>query len=526
MTYPGSSLYPSSSTFPGSGGWAGGTGAIEVAGTSGSFSSASGATWAGTVATIRVTGVSGVFVQNLPGLYPSDTQYPSDGLYPGVPGAAFQGSQATIAVVGTSGVFAGDGTTPPTVSEEGLSYLLTSARGPILRANGGPVLVDRTVVPAVSVPTDPILTAVPYSIDVCVNWVKVGEVLGGSFDGVIRHLAVGEWTLEGFVDSVELQPDVRLEDVDTLRVVQGSVLLYGGYVTTIEIAESGDGDRFVMNGLDLWAPLAWMIAFPHPSMLPPWPDSHDIRFGAASTVAAGYIRDNAGTTAIEDRQYWPISIVDGDTGDAKEWSARLQPLNDLIARICTDGGITCRPRLGFDGSITYWLGHSEDRSASAVLSDKDALVGIRKVYTKAKATYVVAGGQGELTNRMFATARSTGGRRIEMFSDQASLTSPSELQAAAVAAVTVNADDLTVQAEITDRAAADFAYLNKYDVGDLVAVEIDFVRYPIPVTAVAFHISPERSVVRPTLGSASLNKLTGLLRDVADLQSRFDTQIA
>lgn len=374
-----------------------------------------------------------------------------------------------------------------------------------------------------------------YTIDLCVNWTRIGEAITCSFDGVIRHLAPGEWTLTGHVDGVELQAGFTLADVDTIRVVDDAVgrVVFGGYVATVAsgvgglvIVSNGNGSTFTMKGPDLWLPLQSRLAYPTPSTEAPWATGHDERTGVASTVATGYISDNVGPSALTARRV-PMTITDGLVGTSGTWSARLQPLSDLVARVCADGAITCRATVGFDGGITYTLTKPRDRTATGVLSDQGDLTNVQTSNLPATATYVIAGGQGDLEARTFATIGTAAGiARREVFSDQSSLTTPAEVAQAAATALAAGAATIGVRSDITPVAAQRMVFIDDYDIGDILAVEIDSIRYPVAVSSVAIHIGPTRSVALPSFAPAATSPVTGILRDIADLQSRFQTQIA
>lgn len=411
------------------------------------------------------------------------------------------------------------------------SYLRTLAADRIVTLGGDPIVIDGGLTPLATVDFP---VGASYAIDLCVGWAKVAECVTGTLDAIVRHLALGEWSLTGYVDDIDFEGAFTLADVDTVRVVQGSTIVFGGYVAPVtsgvgglDVVETAQGTTFTLKGADLWSLLAGRVAYPTPATNPPWAGGHDDRVGVASTVAAGYIRDNLGSGALAARQVPGLALVDGAAGLSGTWSARLQPLDKLIARVCADGGITCRATVDFVGNVTYTLGPARDRSDTVVLSDQGGLTGVHRVTATAVATFVVAGGQGELAARTFATAgTATGALRREVFSDQTSLATSTEVQQAANATLAADAETLTVAAQVADVAALGLTYLANYDVGDIIAAEIDGVRYPVSVDAVTLHIGVDRAVVRPVLGRGALNLVAGLLRDVADLQTRFDTQIA
>lgn len=373
-----------------------------------------------------------------------------------------------------------------------------------------------------------------FTIDLCVGWAKVGEVVDGTLDAVVRNLARGEYTLAGAVDAVELDGGSKLSDIDTIRVVRDADIVFPGYVSPVtsgvgglQIVKDAGGDKFTLTGPDAWSVLNSRVAYPTPSTGPPWVDAWDVRSGLASTVAAAYILNNAGVSATVDRRIAGLSVVDGLAGLAGSWSARLQPLDQLIARICNEGGITCRLTVDFAGALTATLRKPTDRRASIILFDEGDLTKVQTIKTPQAATFVVSGGQGTLTARTFATAgTATGAARREVFSDQTSLATSTEVQQSANATLAGAAPTFTVRAEIVDAATQRLQYLIDYDIGDTIAAEIDTVRYPVVVDGVTIHVGSDRAVIRPVLGAATPDLTTGLIRDVADLQSRFDTQIA
>lgn len=388
--------------------------------------------------------------------------------------------------------------------------------------------------PAIAAPEPPVFPRHLYTIDLCRNWVRIAEAPAATFDGVIRNLALGEWRLTGAVAGLAFQGAYTLTDVDTIRIVRDADIVYAGYVASVAsgvggltIVSTGDGDQFTLTGADAWSVLASRVAYPTPTTAPPWAASWDVRTGLASTCAAGYITANTGAGTIADRQIAGLTVVDGAVGLSGSWSARLQPLDQLVARVCRDGHITCRLTVGYTGALTVTLRSPNDRRATVVISDQGGLTRIEHIILPPSSTYVIAGGQGDLNARTFATAgTATGTARREVFSDQSSLSTLTEVQQAATTAQAAAGATLTVRAEITDTAAAGLRYLADYDIGDTIAVEINYVRYPVVIESVTFHVSTERSVVRPVLGDAAPDLVTGLIRDVAGLQSRFDTQIS
>jgi hypothetical protein len=393
--------------------------------------------------------------------------------------------------------------------------------------------------PALAMPT-------PWSIDLCQAWERIGTVDAYEFTGVTRNHELGEWTLSCAAGSVEwgtFEGDDgtetwRPEDVDTIRLVEGRTIRYAGYVGAPTGASSGtggldrvqalDGERLTWSGPDLWDVLERRLAYPDPSSGPPWAVAHDERSGLASTALAGYLADNLGNTAVADRQVPGFAVIDGNVGPSGEWSARLQTLGALTRRICQDAGITCRLTVSFEGEITATITEGRDLSDTWTLSDQGDLVSIVTREVPETVTAVIAGGQGEGTARVFRAADKgdTGEARREVFSDQSALAASSEVQLAANAVNAAGSATWSVQAETTDETAALLAVGVDVQIGDRVAAIVAGRRFVVPITAATFEVTADRQVVRPTLGTAVPDELTGLIRDVAGLTDRLDTTIA
>lgn len=397
-------------------------------------------------------------------------------------------------------------------------------------AIAGDYLPD-VVVLAPDPPTYPDLL---YTIDLCHDWVRIGEAPAAVFDAVTRNLALGEWRLVGAVAALDFQTGHTLTDVNTIRIVRDKDIVYSGYVASVasgtgglHLVETADGQQFTLTGGDAWSVLNSRICYPTPATPPPWADSHDVRTGLASTAAAGYITANTGGATFAERQIPGLTVIDELAGSTGSWSARLQPLDQQVARVCRDGGITCRFVVDYAGAITATLRNPANRAGSIVISDQGDLTNIQHIVVPATATYVVSGGQGNLTARTFATAgTATGTARRERFDDESALSTATEVAQSATTKLAQGAATLTVRCELTDFAASKLRWLLDYDIGDTIAVEIDDVRYPVPIESVTFHIGPDRAVIRPVLGDAAPDLVTGLIRDVASLQNRFETTIA
>lgn len=374
-----------------------------------------------------------------------------------------------------------------------------------------------------------------YSLEVCVDFVRIGTASAWRFDGVVRRLAAGEWQLSVPLAGLDINPtlirsinSVVVADPDDQIVFAGLMRPIGSSSGSMVRFDTADGTRLVFDGVDLFGVLAVRQAWPTPAELPPWTDAYDVRTGVGSTVAAEFIEYNIGVDAIDARKVVGLEVVDPIVGTESTWSARLQRLDELVGRICRDSGVTCRAVLTPDREIRFVFESPSDRSASVLFTDQGDLISSERMFAQPSATYVVAAGQGELTDRDFAVADSgaTGIGRTESVYEAVNTSTMAGLFTSATTQLGLSAAATSVDAEIATGAAQRIRYLHEYNVGDWIGVEIDGERDTAQVEAVRFTLTANDSRVVPVLGRRASNAAVHLLRDVEDLQSRFDRSIS
>ena len=387
-----------------------------------------------------------------------------------------------------------------------------------------------------------------WSVDLCAGWARIGQLQNDAFafNGVERFNELGEWTLEfpdaapawsWYDDDDGVSVAYTPRDVDTIRLVEDGVVRYAGFVAEPSQGNGGverkydvAGVRWSMGGPDIWDLLRRRLAFPVPATATPssWASSHDVNTGVASTVLANYFADNLGSTALAARQITGFSVVDGTVGASGTWSARLQTLYELARRILADAELTIRWTVSVTGGITASIQAPRNLSESVVLSDQDDLTQIHTRSFPVKSTWVLAGGDGEGTGRIFASADAgvSGLDRRERFVNASSLTENYEVQAIAAANQRVDAETWMATGEIADAVTERLGFGRTIFVGDKVTIQATGQRFTIPITSIAWSVTPERQVVRPTLGESTPDALKGLLKDVADLEARTENEIA
>jgi hypothetical protein len=202
-------------------------------------------------------------------------------------------------------------------------------------------------------------------------------------------------------------------------------------------------------------------------------------------------------------------------------------LSDLVKKVCSDGGVVCRFDYS-DGAPVARIYPPADWSDSYILSDKGDLSRIEVRHQPKAATWTIAAGSGEGVNRLFQLSNfgGSGMDRIESFSDQSSIGTTTPLYAAAYNHNIEHAAQMFVTVDVADDAADRVPFGTVVSIGDLIGIEVDEVRYVVPVTELRYEVNAQHQRVLPTLGTATPDALTGLIKDVANLTSRFGQDIA
>lgn len=172
-------------------------------------------------------------------------------------------------------------------------------------------------------------------------------------------------------------------------------------------------------------------------------DDYDNRTGAAESVIKAYVNMNAGPGALfARRSITPVSIEwDQGRGSTVKASARMDNLLELIAGLCTAGGLGFRVVFGSGNTLEFQVYAPVDRSGSAKFgAELGNLVSYEYTEEASTATAAVIGGGGDGISRTFreivdTTAQTEWTHRTEVFLDQRDTTDAAELDQAGAAAV-------------------------------------------------------------------------------------------
>lgn len=370
------------------------------------------------------------------------------------------------------------------------------------------------------------------TIDLCDNsFSRLWEVGTGTFEGVLRANEPGEWRLETHLD--EIPPDVLMQ-VEAIMVRDAHRILFCGYRQPVSDSAGGTarrlddrGRRVSIEGMDCWIWMTSRVVFPDPDTEEPWAVATDARDGVGGTKLAEYLMKNIGSTALTDRRIPDLEVMSEAVGASGRWSGRLQRLSDLAKRIADESGLVVEPRITIHRVPQVHVREASDRSAEVVIADIADLAFAEQRDVPARSTWVLAAGSGTGASRMFRTAGGgTGFARRERVVEATSVTTSNELHQIAEANRRNDGFAFYVTGRLNEHAVEQYQYLEDYELGDIVTVQVRGIRFPVPISAVTIRVSPERTVQTPTLGTYTPNLITAMQRRLLGIDERFGQNIA
>ena len=128
---------------------------------------------------------------------------------------------------------------------------------------------------------------------------------------------------------------------------------------------------------------------------------------------------------------------------------------------------------------------------------------------------------------MFRSAGTASGiNRLEQVSEQINATTSNELYQIAEANRRAAGFAFFVSGRTSEQAAEQYRYIDDYQLGDMVSVQVYDYRFRVPISAVNISWAADRVVETPVLGTYTPNLLRGMRKDVLGLADRFNRNIA
>lgn len=348
-----------------------------------------------------------------------------------------------------------------------------------------------------------------------------------SFQGVVRHLAAGEWSATiappSIDDVLQIWPGQSDNPPLGFAIQALGQIVVSGAVTRLTYAKSAAGEvTFTLEGVDEFAALHTRIVYPQPADSPPWTTSAYHSFtGTASAAVADFVTRQVGISARTERQLPDLTVIAADAGPTGTWRFRGDFLDEAVGTVATEGALSVLVRRRLDAGLDVLVGAVINRTD--LVLDDSILGESTLVFSMAEATTVIAGGTGDGTARLFAIAGGTveGVARRETFSDQNNIGSQPALQRSADATRSSMAAATTLSGSLSDEAADLYLWRRDYDLGDMITLRVGSASWTVQVSGVNITIDPATGLrLSPMLGFTPKNALVRLLRDVSGLSSR------
>lgn len=349
-----------------------------------------------------------------------------------------------------------------------------------------------------------------------------------SFEGIVRHLTPGEWQCtvapSKFNAIKALWPTSNDDPPLQMVMSDPSGVVMSGAVQIAQLDRNGTNMTVSLSGVDEFAVLASRLVYPQPNDAPPWnTDTYLTVTGQASAAVAELIRRNIGDLARVERRVSGFTVTNLGGGVTGTWKYRLSELSSAAASVATEGGLFLDVRRGLTGSREVRIGAVRNRTN--LYLDETKLGDFTFLLATPDATTAIAGGAGEGTSRLFATAGDAvaGVARREMFTDQRNIDSQPALQRSADANRASGAASTSLTGELSPEAADQYEWRKHYDLGDTVSLRAFGTTWPVTVSAVTLKLDSAGFRAAPVLGTTPRHALAQLLKDVTGLASRLES---
>ncbi|WP_067967545.1 siphovirus ReqiPepy6 Gp37-like family protein [Nocardiopsis trehalosi] len=309
----------------------------------------------------------------------------------------------------------------------------------------------------------------PYTrAEITLNWLAVSSwTIDLPATRRVLEMCSPGWGVIVLLDGEQILSG-SLEEPERDRSAEGSAAGIG------TVSATGADDLAIVAG-----ELAWPV--PTAPVDTQTAAARDTRTGPAETVIKGYVSANVGTGRHANRRD-PAApdvrevVVGPDLGRGAdvEFSARFDPLLDLIRAVPGGLGVTCQQ---MDDQIVFDVVEPRDLSGSAVFSfEMGNLRRARWSDGIPELTHVVVGGDGEGTTRVFRERRDSAAANawrmsVARFLDQRSANSNLEMDQAGDKELADGRRSGIISAELVDTAR--LAYGHHYRLGDRVTIVPD-----------------------------------------------------
>lgn len=345
------------------------------------------------------------------------------------------------------------------------------------------------------------------------------------------------------VGSWSLTMDRRLPTAIQLTQAGAGVILcrddkpiFSGSWRQAQHKKDDNNEEVTFTGVtdEIW--LKRRVASPSPGeSSPPYSvQASDVRSGLASTVLSQFVDVNAGPSAVPTRRVPGLTIAtDPLIGANVKGEARWDNLLAMLQPLATSGGVGFRVVQVSAGSLQFQVFAPKDHTGDIKYSvDLGNLASFEYDSTAPDANYEYVGGNGTGTARTIQEISDTDsigvwGRFEGDFIDQSSTTDTTQLTQAGNDALAQGGEQASVT--ITPIESANQRYGYEYGLGDKITVILDGPsRTPYNldgrirdiIRTVSIDLTPESSLVTPSIGTASRHDTARSIRAINNLKKR------
>jgi hypothetical protein len=336
-----------------------------------------------------------------------------------------------------------------------------------------------------------------------------GDVVGElsdftQFDMIIRRRDVGSWSVQ--VPIEEPLADVLITPSTGIVVERDGEVILSGPMAEVNRFWSDQTDHYIITGLSDDVVLFDRLVFPHPTDF--GAAAYDVFTGKAEAAMRHYVQLNA----INRTQAGvpSIALAPGDQGRGVSVTGRgrFQVLGELLQSLAISGG-----EMNFSVvDMTFDVSMPVDRTGDAVFSvESGNLVEFSYSKKAPKATNMIVGGGGELTDRKFllgfnAVENDRWGRRIEVFRDRRDTVDTQEMLQTLQEELSSQAEENAVSLRPIDVPGREYG--TDYEVNDLVTVEGIEAR----IAEVRITLDENGETISPSVASSSTVAAQSILR--------------
>jgi hypothetical protein len=349
------------------------------------------------------------------------------------------------------------------------------------------------------------------------NLERLGEV--NRYSRLDLHLCFADisfWALDVPADQDIVQ---HFQYGNGLIVIKDGVVVFSGPILHIELNWSNSENSYILAGVDDTQLLKNHLAYPVVTGPPYSAQAYDVRTGIASTIMRQYVDYNAGPSAQAARIETGLVLAAADplVGTTVTGRARFDNLLDLIKSLALAAGDLGYRIIQNGSQLEFQVYQPIDRTDTVIFSPKlGNLYSFGYSTDTPKANYIIAGGGGEGTARVFEENSDTDSvttyGRIEFFRDRRDTSVVAELQQTITEELQAQGAQTTLSISPIDSPSLQF--LTHYGLGDRVTVVADSRQtgqtYPLPVIIrdvvreVNISLHPDTGeTVTPSIGTAN-----------------------